>query len=125
MGQPSAALWHWPPKSAVGEIPVIAPETPIPGPRVLLRGVRQRVVADLFSDGFCGFNPCLAFEETHMRELGSFDHTRAVRFKYAPVVVKGYFTKPSVLHGANFLHSVFGNNPVNASIKHGVNGLKR
>jgi hypothetical protein len=48
-----------------------------------------------------------------------------VRFKYAPIVVKGYFTKPSVLHRANFLHPVFGNNPVNASIKHGVNGLKR
>jgi hypothetical protein len=59
-------------------------------------------IANLFPDGLRSFNPCLALHEAHPRELGSLDHARTMLFEDAPVVVKSYLTKPSVVHGSIF-----------------------
>src|SRR6266849_10852052 len=67
---------------------------------VSIRGGGTRTIAHLFLDGFRGLNPCLALRETHVRELGSFDHSRTIRFEHAPIIHKRKFSKPMVLHAA-------------------------
>ncbi len=73
-------------------------ETPVPGPvPPSLRGSNTKGIPDLFPNSFRGFNPCLALRVTHVREVRSFDHSRTIRFEYAPVVDKRYLAKPIVL----------------------------
>jgi hypothetical protein len=78
----------------------------------------------MLPDGLRGLNPCLTFHETHTRELGSFDHARTAGFEHLPVVVKSYFSKPSVLHGSYFLKRHFGEQSGEYRNKTGVKGLK-
>ncbi len=76
-------------------------ETPVPGTvPPSLRGSNTKAIPDLFPNSFRGFNPCLALRETHVRELGSFDHSRTIRFEHAPIIHKRKFSKPMVLHAA-------------------------
>jgi hypothetical protein len=46
-----------------------------------------------------------------------------VPFEYSPVIVKRYFTKPSLLHAGNHAKLRVASNPVVTLMKHRVNGL--
>src|SRR2546425_2504241 len=77
-------------------------ETPVPGTvPPSLRGSNTKAIADLFPNSFRGLNPCLALRETHVRELGSFDHSRTIRFEHTPIIHERKFSKPMVLHISN------------------------